>query len=56
MEKVLEEISDGGNKVMYRCNNCDSTFHETDQTEQQRKRGECPYCYSDDVTELGIYD
>lgn len=39
---------------MYHCHNCDSTFHETDQTNSQYKRNECPYCHSDDVTEIDI--
>lgn len=43
-------------KMMYQCHNCDAIFHETDQTECQRKHGQCPYCHSDDVTEVGTYD
>ena len=50
------DARDIGRYDMYQCHNCDAIFHETDQTECQRKHGQCPYCHSDDVTEVGTYD
>lgn len=54
LAKILEEILDGGNKMMYHCHNCDATFTEMEQTDFQHKHGQCPYCHSDDVTEIDI--
>ena len=51
MEKIYEEILNGGNKMKY-CPDCGANIDESDQTEHEYKNGICPECGGGNVKEI----
>ena len=37
--------------MIYECLACGTTFHETDQTNQEQRNGQCPSCGYEDLKE-----
>jgi len=38
--------------MIYECLACGTTFHETDQTNQEYRNGQCPSCGYEDLREV----
>jgi Zn finger protein HypA/HybF involved in hydrogenase expression len=38
--------------MIFECQDCLTTFHETDQTRSEQRDGKCPSCGSEDLKEI----